>query len=81
MESMTDYATLAARYAAPFDAVGRGERAREVGRHLPFAAQQALRESGFGRVGVPEEFGGEGGGGASSSPSSGSGRARPPRSP
>ncbi|MCK6095423.1 acyl-CoA dehydrogenase family protein [Micrococcus sp. EYE_162] len=59
---MTDYATLAARYAASFDAVGRGERAREVGRHLPFAAQQALRESGFGRVGVPEEFGGEGGG-------------------
>lgn len=59
---MTRYADLAARYADALDAVGHGERAREVGRHLPFAVQQGLRESGFGRVGVPVADGGEGGG-------------------
>ena len=59
---MTSYADLASRYAAALDAVGHGERAREAGRHLPFAVQEGLRESGFGRVGVPVADGGEGGG-------------------
>ena len=59
---MTSYADLASRYDAALDAVGHGERAREAGRHLPFAVQEGLRESGFGRVGVPVADGGEGGG-------------------
>lgn len=59
---MTTYATLAARYADAFDSVAHGERAREAGRHLPFAALGELQAAGFGKVGVPEDAGGEGGG-------------------
>ncbi|GAA3795402.1 acyl-CoA dehydrogenase family protein [Micrococcus endophyticus] len=57
---MTSYADLAARFADAFDAVGHGERAREAGRHLPFAVQRGLQEAGFGRVSVPEAAGGDG---------------------
>ena len=59
---MTTYATLAARYADAFDSVAHGERAREAGRHLPFAALGELQAAGFGKVGVPVDAGGEGGG-------------------
>ena len=59
---MTTYATLAARYADAFDSGAHGERAREAGRHLPFAALGELQAAGFGKVGVPEDAGGEGGG-------------------
>ncbi|WP_049158283.1 acyl-CoA dehydrogenase family protein [Micrococcus luteus] len=59
---MTTYATLAARYADAFDSVAHGERAREAGRHLPFAALGELQAAGFGKVGVPEDAGGQGGG-------------------
>ncbi len=62
MDPMHTYEDLADRFSAAFAAVGRGERAREAGRHLPFAAQQQLREAGLGLVSVPQDAGGEGAG-------------------
>ncbi|MGJ5591261.1 acyl-CoA dehydrogenase family protein [Micrococcus lylae] len=56
------YTDLADRFADLFAAVGKGDRAREAGRHLPFAVQQQLREAGLGMVSVPAEAGGEGAG-------------------
>ena len=59
---MTDYAALAHRFADAFAAAGRGERAREAGRHLPFAVQKELAEAGLGLVSVPASVGGDGAG-------------------
>lgn len=56
------YESLAARFAAAFREVGRGEIARESGRHLPFAAFEQLRDQGLGAISVPEESGGAGAG-------------------
>lgn len=63
MDAMSStYTDLADRFADLFAAVGKGDRAREAGRHLPFAVQQQLREAGLGMVSVPAEAGGEGAG-------------------
>lgn len=56
------YECLATRFAAAFREVGRGEIARESGRHLPFAAFELLRDQGLGAISVPEESGGAGAG-------------------
>lgn len=63
MDAMSSaYTDLADRFAPAFAAAGQGERAREAGRHLPFAVQQQLREAGLGLVSVPADAGGLGAG-------------------
>ncbi|MDT3316370.1 acyl-CoA dehydrogenase family protein [Microbacterium sp. KSW4-11] len=48
------------RFTAVFDDVGRDAVTRERDRRLPHAEVAALREAGFTRVTLPEEFGGGG---------------------
>ncbi|CAL4858823.1 acyl-CoA dehydrogenase family protein [Microbacterium sp. MM2322] len=57
---MTRVTDAVARFAAVFDEVGRDAVARELDRRLPHAEVAALRDAGFTRVTVPEEFGGGG---------------------
>ncbi|TQK20675.1 alkylation response protein AidB-like acyl-CoA dehydrogenase [Microbacterium sp. SLBN-154] len=53
-------ATLVERYRPVFDEIGRGAAARENDRRLPFAEVELLRASGFTRVTLPRDLGGEG---------------------
>lgn len=57
---MTRVTDAVARFTAVFDDVGRDAVARELDRRLPHAEVAALRDAGFTRVTVPEEFGGGG---------------------
>ncbi|MDO5633726.1 MAG: acyl-CoA dehydrogenase family protein [Micrococcus sp.] len=57
---MQTYADLSAQFEPVFEAVAQGERAREVGRHLPFEAQRQLQAAGLGLVSVPSQYGGHG---------------------
>jgi len=54
------YEALNQRYAALFDDIARGERAREAGRHLPLVPLKQLSDHGLGAITVPVEHGGEG---------------------
>jgi len=53
---------LVERFAAVFDEVGADAVARERERRLPYAEVETLRRSGFTRVTLPREFGGDGAG-------------------
>lgn len=55
-----DYEALSERYAALFEDIARGERAREAGRHVPLVPLRQLSEQGLGAVTIPAEDGGEG---------------------
>lgn len=57
---MSAYESLSCRFGPFFAEVARGERAREAGRHLPFAAFELLRAEGIGRITLPRSSGGEG---------------------
>ena len=50
---------LVSRFASVFDAVGLQAIDRERDRRLPFAEVELLREAGFTRVTLPEQFGGD----------------------
>ena len=54
------YEALNTRYAALFDDIARGERAREAGRHLPLVPLKQLTDQGFGAITVPVDAGGDG---------------------
>ncbi|MEI3868271.1 hypothetical protein V6S02_14410 [Microbacterium sp. CCNWLW134] len=51
---------LVERYRAVFDEIGAGAVAREHERRLPFAEVELLRASGFTRVTLPRDLGGDG---------------------
>lgn len=53
-------ADLVERYRAVFDEIGAGAVARERERRLPFAEVELLRASGFTRVTLPHDLGGDG---------------------
>ncbi|WP_322411243.1 hypothetical protein [Microbacterium invictum] len=53
-------AELVERYRAVFDEIGTGAVVREHERRLPFAEVELLRASGFTRVTLPRELGGDG---------------------
>ena len=52
-------ASLVERYRPVFDEIGAGAVARENERRLPFAEVELLRASGFTRVTLPRDLGGE----------------------
>jgi alkylation response protein AidB-like acyl-CoA dehydrogenase len=56
----TSYNQLKERYDALFTEIGRGELAREAGRHLPLIPLRQLQEQGFGAITVPVAHGGAG---------------------
>ncbi|MFT3662225.1 MAG: acyl-CoA dehydrogenase family protein [Gordonia sp. (in: high G+C Gram-positive bacteria)] len=57
---MTTDARLTERFAPVFDRIAAGAVERETDRILPAEAVELLRESGFTRIRVPEEYGGLG---------------------
>lgn len=59
-DSAEQAAVLLARFADVFDDVGRDTVARERERRLPYAEVELLRESGFTRVTLPVDLGGDG---------------------
>lgn len=55
-----DFEQLASRFRPVFDEVRQGAIARDHDRTLPYEAVALLRDSGFGSLRVPKEFGGSG---------------------
>ena len=55
-----DYAAIAARFRPIFEEIAAGAVERETKRELAYDAVKALREAGFGKVRIPQIYGGLG---------------------
>lgn len=49
------YAHFSRQFRQLFDEIGRGDRAREAGRHLPIIPLEQLRDAGLGAITVPRQ--------------------------
>ena len=49
------YAHFSRQFRQLFDEIGRGDRAREAGRHLPIIPLEQLRDAGLGAVTVSRQ--------------------------